>query len=413
MKASAKQRSAITSIALKSVSSLVIFKITAIAFGPAGVTLLAHFQNLIGIITHLSREGISRGLNRILQTAQVSRQTKEQFILSGFTYSTVLQLLSLGLVFLFRSFFLQHFTLHLAAQSFYLIFGISMLIYGICIFLSSIIYTLGKLKFYLGINLAGAFFLLLAVLWGARQPYLDYLLLAYAIGQAANLLIIIVGAYRFRIISKNNSGMSGESFSRLSEFLLMALSVLLFTKLADFIVRDFAIVTFGLHYTGLWQAVVKISDTYMDIFIATVGSVYYPKVSALIFNSNHLRKYLKDMLSIVIPFSVIGLTILYFVREPVTMIIFSEEFDNAIHLFKFQLIGDFFCIISYLLTYVIAAQARTSLFILLQAGSALFYISLVVLLSQWHGIEAIPLAHAIRFGLFLVLLIILNKRMLF
>ncbi|MFW5760232.1 MAG: oligosaccharide flippase family protein, partial [Cyclobacteriaceae bacterium] len=226
-------------------------------------------------------------------------------------------------------------------------------------------------------------------------------------------IVVLAGGFRFRIISKYKSEVSRSALRKLSEFLLMALSVLLFTKLADFIVRDFAIETFGLHYTGLWQAVVKISDTYMDIFIATIGSVYYPQVTSLIFNSNHLRKYLKEMLSIVVPISVVGLVVLFLLRKPVIILIFSEEFGHAVHLFKFQLIGDFFCIISYLLTFIIAAQARTSLFILLQAGSALFYIGLVVLLSQWHSIEAIPLAHAIRFGLFLMVLIVLNKRILF
>lgn len=413
MKPSARQRSAFISITIKSVSSLVLFKITAVAFGTAGVTLLAHFQNLLGIVTHLSREGISRGLTRILHSPHVPQKRKEQSVLTGFAYSTILQVFSLSLIILFRGFFLEHFSFHLSDRLFFLIFGISVLVYGICIFLSSIIYSLGKLRFYLVINLAGALFLLASVIWGANQPYIDFLLLAYAIGQAANLFVVLAGAFRFRVISRNKSGISGKSIKKLSEFLLMALSVLLFTKLADFIVRDFAIETFGLHYTGLWQAVVKISDTYMDIFIATVGSVYYPQVTSLIFNSNHLRKYLKDMLGIVIPFSIAGLLLLYFLREPVVMLVFSEAFDDAVHLFKFQLIGDFFCIISYLLTYIIAAQARTSLFILLQAGSAIFYIGLVVLLSQSHGIEAIPLAHAIRFGLFLVLLIILNKRMLF
>ena len=170
---------------------------------------------------------------------------------------------------------------------------------------------------------------------------------------------------------------------------------------------------YGLDHTGLWQAVVKISDTYIELFIATIGSVYYRKVRSLIFDSYQLRKYLKDMLAVVIPVSIVGLALLYFFRDTAIDLVYSPEFKQARHLFKFQLTGDFFSIISYMLTYVIIAQARISLLVLLQGGSAIMYIALVVLLSQWHSIEAIPMAHAIRFGLFLMVLIVLNKRMLF
>jgi len=413
MKATSGQKSILTTITLKTISSLAILKITAFAFGTTGIALLAHFQNLIGIITHLSREGINRGVNKLINNNKIVSNKKGKIILSGFFYSTLLQILSLAIVFLFKSFFLKHFTLHLSTTSFYLIFGISVLVYGICIFFSAIVYSLKKLRFYLIINIVGAVLLLAAVVYGSRQQYLDFFLLAYAIGQAANFIVILSVAYKIKITERNKNTVSKSTLSQLSGLLLMAFSVLLFTKLVDFFVRDYAIEAFGLHYTGIWQAVVKLSNTYMDIFIATVGSVYYPKISSLIFNSNHLRKYLREMLAIVLPFSVIGLLALYLFRDMAIMVFFNQDFKEAAHLFRFQLIGDFFSIISYLLTFIIVAQARTVLFILLQAGSALFYIGLVLLLSQWHSIEAIPLAHAIRFGIFLIVLIILNKRMLF
>lgn len=412
MKATSGQKFLLTAIALKTISSLAILKITAFAFGTTGVALLAHFQNLIGIITHLSREGINRGVNRLIYNKKIGNKHKERLILSGFFYSTILQVVSLVIIFLFNSFFLKHFNLHLSTTCFYLIFGISVLVYGICIFLSAIIYSLKKLRFYLLINIAGAILLLASVVYGSQQQYLDFFLLAYAVGQAANFIVVLWVTYKAKIISRNKYSISKSTLSQLSGMLLMTFSVLLFTKLVDFLVRDYAIEAFGLHYTGIWQAVVKLSDTYIDIFIATVGSVYYPKISSLIFNSNHLRRYLREMLSIVLPFSIIGLLALYFLRDTAILVFFNEEFKDAAHLFRFQLIGDFFSIISYLLTFIIVAQARTVLFILLQAGSAIFYIGLVVLLSQSHSIEAIPLAHAIRYGLFLVVLIVLNKRIL-
>ena len=175
--------------------------------------------------------------------------------------------------------------------------------------------------------------------------------------------------------------MAVQDFRKLGEFVLMALSVLLFGKITDFIIRDYAIQHFGLHQTGLWQSIVKISDGYMMLFINTVGIVYYPQISALILNTDRLRQYLRDVLKIVIIVSVTGLILIYVARMPVLTLLYNKEFIPAGDLMPMQFIGDFFCIISYLLTYIISAQARTRTFIVLQAVSTVFYIFLVYIFS--------------------------------
>jgi O-antigen/teichoic acid export membrane protein len=206
---------------------------------------------------------------------------------------------------------------------------------------------------------------------------------------------------------------SGKSFKNLGEFVLMAASVLVFSKLLDFLIRDHAIQTFGFHQTGLWQSVVRLSDGYMMIFINTVGVVYYPQIASLIFDVEQLRSYLQGVIKVVAPVSAIGLLFVFFLRDPILTILYSKEFTSAGILMPFQLIGDFFCILSYLLTYIISAQARTRIFIALQAGSAMIYVLFIILLENSQGIMALPAAHALRFSIVFIILVIVNKRILF
>lgn len=262
-------------------------------------------------------------------------------------------------------------------------------------------------------NMATSLMLLAVIYTISGENSLLYALLAYIIAQASGLIFSFFYVLKNKYLRLNKASLPPEGFSKLGEFVLMALSVLIFGKLTDFIIRDFAIQHFGLHRTGLWQSVVKISDSYMMLFINTVGIVYYPQVSALIFDSEQLRIYLKDVLRIVLAVSIVGLSLIYLFREPVIIILFDRNFMPAEELMPFQLIGDFFCFLAYLLTYIISAQARTLTFILLQAGSAIMYFALVLLFSSLYGIEGIPMAHAIRYGLLLLILIILNKRILF
>jgi PST family polysaccharide transporter len=209
------------------------------------------------------------------------------------------------------------------------------------------------------------------------------------------------------------SRLSMKDYGKLGEFILMALSILFFGKVTDFIIRDYAIQSFGMLHTGLWQSIVKLSDGYMMLFINTVGIVYYPQVSSLILNTDHLRQYLRDVLKIVIIISAIGLVLIYILREPLLILLYNREFVPAGDLMPLQFVGDFFCIIAYLLTYIISAQARTRTFIILQAASAVFYLFLVYLLSSSLGIAGIPAAHAVRYFVLAIILIILNKRIIF
>ncbi len=193
----------------------------------------------------------------------------------------------------------------------------------------------------------------------------------------------------------------------------MAASVLIFSKLVDFIVRDYAIQEFGFHQTGLWQSVVRLSDGYMMVFINTVGVVYYPQIASMIFDTEQLRNYLQGVLKVIVPVTAVGLIFIYFLRSSLLSVLYTSEFIPAGELMPYQLIGDFFCILSYLQSYVISAQARTRTFIALQAGSAVIYIGFMILLSNTQGIMAIPEAHALRFFIVFIILIILNKRILF
>jgi PST family polysaccharide transporter len=254
--------------------------------------------------------------------------------------------------------------------------------------------------------------LIVVYLISETNPLL-YALLAFVFSHAAGLLFSAYYVIKNKYVSIVKASLPADGFSKLGEFVLMASSVLIFGKLTDFIIRDYAIQHFGLHLTGLWQSVVKISDNYMMLFINTVGIVYYPQISALIFDTDQLRIYLRDVIKIVLFVSITGLSLIYLFRQPVLIILFDRNFLPAEELMPFQLIGDFFCFLAYLLTYIISAQARTRTFIFLQAGSAIFYIGLVIFFTSMYGIEGIPVAHAARYGLLFLILIFLNKRILF
>jgi O-antigen/teichoic acid export membrane protein len=401
-----------SSIFIKSVCALATNKLFALYFGTTGITLLAHFQNLISLVTQVPNDGINRGIIKYWASNDTSQIQKQKYFKTGFILNILVLGLSLILIYAFRGYFFRDFNFTLNPPVLILlILGIT--IYIVHLFLLSIILSFQKIKVYTMINAAGSVIVLVTIFVVAGRWNLNYTLIAFILSQSVACIFSLVYTLYKKYIQPVREQIFLEDFKKLGEFILMALSILIFGKVTDFIIRDYAIQSFGMHHTGLWQSIVKISDSYMMLFINTVGIVYYPQISAMILNTNDLKQYLKDVMKIVTVISGSGLVLIYLSRIPVLTILYNKEFIPAGDLMPMQFIGDFFCIVSYLLTYIISAQARTRTFIILQAASAVFYIMLVYIISSYSGIAGIPVAHAFRYFTLAIILIILNKRIIF
>jgi O-antigen/teichoic acid export membrane protein len=403
----------LVSVIFRALSSILVNKIFAIQFGTSGITLLAHFQNLISIITQIPNDGINRGIIKYWSGNELTIHEKHRLLTAGFLFNIILFLVLVVITLLFQPYFFRDFDITIDSSIFFILFFSALLLYLFHLFLLSVILSFQRIKIYAIINMITSIILLIVVYLISQSNPLLYALLAFAFSHASGLVFSVYYVIKNKYVSVVKASLPTDGFSKLGEFVLMASSVLIFGKLTDFIIRDYAIQHFGLHLTGLWQSVVKISDSYMMLFINTVGIVYYPQISALIFDTDQLRVYLRDVIRIVIFVSITGLSLIYIFRRPVLTILFDSNFLPAEELMPFQLIGDFFCFLAYLLTYIISAQARTRTFIFLQAGSAIFYFGLVIFFSSMYGIEGIPVAHAARYGLLFLILIFLNKRILF
>jgi len=400
------------SVAVKTVSSILINKVVAIQYGTSGISLFAHFQNLISLVTQIPNDGVNRGIIKFWSGEELNVTEKNKMFFTGLLMNLIILSISIVTLYLFKQYFFRDFNFTIGGLELLILIS-SISIYIVHLYLLSLILSFQKIKIYSIINGISSIIVVIVIVIVAYGNVLKFVLFGYLIAQSMGIVFTISYCLRKKFLRFSYTKIHKNAFRRLGEFVLMALSVLLFGKLTDFIVRDYAIQSFGLHQTGLWQSIVKISDGYLMLFINTVGIVYYPQVSALILHRNRLKIYLRDVLKIVIIITVLGFSLIYYAREPLVILLYNTEFLPAIDLMPMQLLGDFFCIIAYFLTYIISAQSRTRVFISLQAGSAVLYMLLIYVLSQYSGIYGIPTAHAIRYCILVLILIFLNKRIIF
>jgi PST family polysaccharide transporter len=403
------------SVGVKSISSLIINKIIAIYYEPAGVALLAHFQNFLGIFLSVPNDGLNMGVIKFLSDKDIGLAGFRKIVLAGLTLNILYFLLAIIGLLVFQDYFIEVFAGNLEPGLWLILILVAILLQLLNLFFLAIVLSSKHLKIYVGLNIASSISYAVAVFLFTPNDDIGIVLLASAFGPS----VFFLASLYFAVKNKNLKFDLGNimedwgAYKQLGHFIVMAGSMLVFGKIVDFIVRQYAIDHYGLIQTGLWQSVVKISDLYTAAFISIIGMVYYPRISELLNKHDQLKKYVRSVILISTPVIIVGLVAVYFFKEEFLVLLFDSEFKQASYLLDYQLIGDWFKLISYFLAYIIFAQARTLLYIVSQGLSAFVYIVLMYFCSKYWGLEGLPIAHAIRYVLYLLFVVLLYRKTIF
>lgn len=398
----------------KMATNLVVGKLFSVYFGTAGITLLTHFQNLIALFTQIPNDGINRGLIKYWSEPSVDHHSRSAYFIAAVLLHILIFIASATVLFLFREEMMNIFLRQWrkAHSLFYILLFTGTFVFIGHLLFHSMMLAIKQFKIYAITTFIQFFIVTSAVLLLKSNESTTLVLIAFLMAQCA--VIIFSGGYiYYKNLVSFNINIDFNKIKNLAHFALMALSVLLFTKLTDFILRAYVIDALGAHKTGLWQSVVRLSDGYQMLFVSMAGIVVYPHMASLVHDKWKMKSYIKAILKRLVPILMIGLLMVYLVKDFIFQLLFSSEFIPAGNLMPFQIAGDFLNMISYLFVYIISVQARTFTFIGLQAFSAFVFILAAFFLLPFYGIEALPISHFIRYVAFLTVLILANKKLFF
>lgn len=347
--------------------------------------------------------------------ADISEEERKKIFKTGFWVTGLIFAITLAVLYFWqREYFFDRFISQLTPQEFLVVFIPAVFLMLMSGYLNSVILALRKVKVYAIINIIGLVLLVAAVYLGVKYGTIDQALLSFALGYGMMAFIALAFLlYHRRKIHLGFGKPDGKSLKRILKFIAMALSAIVLGKLLDFGVRDYVIDIYGLDRTGLWQSVAKMSTSYLLVFTGTVGVIYYPKMASLIHDQIALKAYVSKIMGFVSFVSVLCLGIYFLNKEFILKLFFDNGFERAAYLVRYQVIGDFFCILSYLLAYLLSARVETIKYIGAQILSAGIYLGLLSVLLQRYELEALTLAYMWRYIGFFIILIIFNRKMLF
>jgi len=405
------------SVCLRISFSFIINKLFAIHFGLSGLTLLAHFQNLLGMVTALVGEGLNKGVIKFLADKKVSTADKGYFLFAGIVLLAMI-FLATCLLILINQENLKRFTGNFFFITWFGWIVIPLLANLFNLFCIVIVQSQHRFKLFSFLNTLNIVLSVFFIYLVAHKQDITLALLAYNLGQGMALFITVPLAWKelsifFPSLKEPSIKLLENKIKQLADFLVIGLSIVVFSRFGFYLMREYNMATFGLAQTGLWEAAMRISEGYTFTFNTTFLVIFYPKVASLVSQPKLLRSYFWQTLQFLLPLILIGLLLAFLFKDQLLILLFDASFLPASALLAWVIVGDFFKLINYLLSNILIAKGRTRLFIFLQGVFIGLSFVMVYALSSSFGLQSLPITWVSTYVLSVVVLGVILRKELF
>lgn len=396
--------SAISTV-IRVIAGFVSMKVVAVYVGPSGLALMGQMQNFISMMSSVASAGVNSGVVKYTAEHYEDDEIKQKIWSSALKISLVLIIpMSIAIILLadFISFKLLNTTEY---GSIFIVFAVSIVLFVLNGLMTSILNGQKEIKRLTVLNIVGSLFGLAVTIVLVTHYELYGALIAGIISQSIVFFVTLAFVLKsswFRI-GMFLGTMDKEYRNKLLKFSMMALVSATMIPLSHMYVRDYIGTHIGWDEAGYWQAIWRISETYLMLITTTLGVYYLPKLSS-IKDKAELRAELLYGYKIIMPIVIIMALGIYIFRDFIIHILFTDKFSPMAELFLYQLIGDVVKIAAWLLGFIMVAKAMTKLFILSEIFFAWSFVGFVVLFLDKYGVVGVTIAFMTNYILYFLFL---------
>lgn len=399
---------------VRMLTGLISVKVVASIIGPAGVALVGQLNNFATIALSLSTGGINSGITKYIAEYKDDENKVKDCLSTALRITVACSLLvGVGLI-LFHPYLSEMVMLSPDYGYVFVIFGFTILFYALNMGLASVINGFKEFKKYVKINIAGSiiglvFTLSLVFLWE-----LEGALIGAVTFQSIMFFVSLWMLRRTPWLSwsyfkqKLDSNLSKKYF----RYSLMTFASAATLPISQMLLRGYVISEISATEAGWWEAMNRISNMYLMV-ITTSFSVYYlPRLSELT-DKKELRNEIFRSYKIIVPCLLVGFTLVYLLRYIVIRLLFTPDFLPMENLFVWQLLGDFFKITSWLLSFLMVAKAMSKWFIITEVVFSLLFVGLGFVFMHFNGVVGITQAYMFNYIAYLLMMIFIFRNLLF
>ena len=402
------------STVFKMLSALVINKAVAYFIGPSGLALIGQFQNFSQIATTAAQGAINTG---IIKYTSEYRNDKDKLTT---LFSNVLKIslvcsAATGLTLVcFSRLLAVQFLNSVNYYYIFIVFGVTITMFTLNGLLLSILNGLQEIKIFIKVNIIQSLYSLVfttALVWffGIHGA-----LLALATNQSLIFFVLLFILRKHQILNiKNFKGAyCSKETLKLLKFSMMAFISAIINPVSLIIIRNHLTTNYGIVAAGQWQAVWYISAMYLLVVTTTLGIYYLPKLSSIT-DKGLLKKEILLGYKTIMPIVILSTILIFVCKDFIIQILFSKDFLPIRNLFLFQLIGDLFKLMAWLLSYIMLAKAMTKIFIVTEIVFVSSFVFLSYLFCNKYGVIGVTYAYAANYFLYLLCMVFVFRKLLF
>lgn len=391
-----------------------INKAVSIFIGPSGLAAIGQFQNAIGIVQTIANGGLNAGV--VKYTAECHDDIERRNAL----WSTSLKLtlicsIPMSMILVFGSSYFSEYVFQTISYSYvFKVFGITLTLFSVNQLLLSVLNGLKEIRTFISINIIQSIYSLVFTTLFIAIFHLDGALIAMVTNQSIVFIVVLwkLKSHDSIMIERFSERLKNKEVRNLLKYSLMTLVTAFTVPVSLMVIRNYIGETLSWNDAGYWQAMTYISTMYLMVITTALSTYYLPRLSEIT-EKHEIRNELKQGYKVILPIVVILSCTIYFLKEFIVWVLFTEDFKAMLVLFKWQLIGDVFKISSWLIGYLMVAKAMTKMFIFTEIIFSLSFVLLSVMLLDKFNLQGVTYAYAINYAVYFITMFFLMKNHIF
>lgn len=405
--------SAITTI-IRVASGFVSNKIVAIIAGASGVAIVGAFSNFITIVLTFANGAINTGVVKYTAEFDEDEEKLKSLFSTSFKitfYCSVIIGIILGTS---ASYWSSLIFMNKVYEVPIRVFGFTAILYALNSLLISILNGKKQIAKYTIVNslgsIVGLVFTVILVFFYKIEGALYAMVLSQSIVFFVTSALIIKSPWFTK--GYFNKKFDKTKAIQLSHYSLMALVSALTVPVSQLLIRNILINRLGINEAGYWQGMIRISDAYLMIITTSLSTYLLPKLSSMKEDKEIKNEVFKGY-KFIIPLVAISCLVIYFLRFVLIKILFSQDFISMEKLFYWQLLGDFFKMLSWVLAYIMLAKAMTKMYVFSEILFNIGYVFLGYTFTNLFHLQGAVIAFALTYFLYLIFMIFVFRKLLF
>jgi len=205
---------------------------------------------------------------------------------------------------------------------------------------------------------------------------------------------------------------SKKYFNTIKKFSVMALLTAIIAPLTLLFIRNMIVEKYAIQEAGIWDAVNRLSSFYMIFFSSGLSLYYMPKLAS-IHTESEFKTELKSYFKVFVPLFLVMLIVIYIAKGIILKLAFTPDFSKVESVLIWQLLGDFFRIMTLAFGFQILVKTMMKRYFLVEIVFNSMYFLLSFYLIEENATEGVLQAYFITNVLCFLLVLFLFRKLFY